>query len=211
MLFRSEYTDTCIQITGGDGVSIVGLKGNMFKYESAGVVYTSVFYDNAQYGNSYNTNSYITGNSTQYIIVSNANNKLRLKIDGEASYTEIEIPNGKYTPYQLATEINKKLDPALSGKIEFSTRYSGLELSSKSSGSNSKLEFDTSAGIYGETYKNLFLTSIYEPSHSADGNVAYVTGAADLSKGITLDAADVLKFHIDDQDRKSTRLNSSHR
>ncbi len=194
-----EYTDTCIQITGGDGVSIVGLKGNMFKYESAGVVYTSVFYDNAQYGNSYNTNSYITGNSTQYIIVSNANNKLRLKIDGEASYTEIEIPNGKYTPYQLATEINKKLDPALSGKIEFSTRYSGLELSSKSSGSNSKLEFDTSAGIYGETYKNLFLTSIYEPSHSADGNVAYVTGAADLSKGITLDAADVLKFHIDDQ------------
>lgn len=120
-VFAKEYGDSGIQITGGSSISITGLKGNMFKFESSGAVYSSVFYDNINYGYSTGgTQASITGQAYYvyyddsvtdkiHLSASQNNNVLRFKVNGAADYTEIKFEDGDYTIDQIKTTINDKL------------------------------------------------------------------------------------------------------
>ncbi|MBD5458642.1 MAG: hypothetical protein HDR27_08745 [Lachnospiraceae bacterium] len=119
-----EYGSSGIQITGGDTISITGLKGNMFKLDTTSIKYSSVFYDNVMYGSSTGgTAASITGraywdyNSNPitdkiYLSASNNNNVLRFKLNGAADYIEITFQEktGGYTIPEIAKEINEQLD-----------------------------------------------------------------------------------------------------
>ncbi len=205
-----EYGDSCIQIKGEDNAtSITGLKGNMFKLETAKPVYSSVFYDNVNYGNSTGgTHASIQGSAyygsgyTTKVAIDNTNNILRLKINGAANFTEITLDPGKeYTISELASEINKKLkDKGLENEIGATTYYSSpyyyLALTSKIGGKESRIEFDTTANtVYANTYDALFLSTRYLPSRT-NGWDAVLTGAANLNGEINLDANAALSFNI---------------
>lgn len=207
-----EYGTSSIQITGGDSVSITGLKGNMFKYESAQPIYTSVFYDNTQYGESSSTNAIIASQGYDYsatLKITDSNNTLRFKLDGAAAYSTITIPNGKYTLATLTSAINSEInnDANLKDKIIASTSsynyyaypYS-LTLQSTLTGSGSQLEFDTTSGtVYGNTYRDLFCTALRLPASSGNGRKASFEGSAYLNGPISLDADASLSFNVDGQ------------
>ena len=121
-IVAKEYEDSCIQITGGDSVSIVGLKGNMFKLDSASasIKYSSVFYDNVRYGSSNGTAASIRGKAYYresitdkiYLSDDNNNNILRFTVNDEQEYT-ITFKDGGYTMVQIRDEINSQLGTQL--------------------------------------------------------------------------------------------------
>ncbi|MBD5520428.1 MAG: hypothetical protein HDR03_04280 [Lachnospiraceae bacterium] len=201
-IVAKEYEDSCIQITGGDSVSIVGLKGNMFKVDdsNAEIKYSSVFYDNVQYGFSSSTAASITGtayyssSSTGNFKLSseNGNNILRFKVNGASEYTEIkfEDKDGGYTISEIRDEINNQLEAkGLKDAVKAYTTYSGggyyLTLSSLLYGSNSSLEFDTTDSVAVNTYNALFCITNWLPTTST-GNTAHFTGYANLRNEFTL-------------------------
>ena len=216
-----EYGDSCIQITGGDSVSIYGLKGNMFKIDSDS--YSSVFYDNVKYGYSSGTAAYATGKAYYnssftdkvYLSAADKNNILRFKVNGTSEYT-ITFKDGEYTISDICAEINKQIGVLSNGAVEvradcYNTNVSVptsvdgstsdetmqyLRLSSLLSGSSSSLEFDTTEEVYANTYKVLFRDTNYLPYRST-GNWASLTGRAYLKSSFTLTENDSLSFDVD--------------
>lgn len=211
-----EYGASSIQIAGSDAsTSITGLKGNMFKLETAKPIYSSVFYDNVKYGNSNGgTCATISGNAYYYssltttidISAANNNNVLRFKANGAADYTEIVLPDKNYTISNLVTEINKQCkDKGIAVEAKRSDKYISpyhadyLILSSTIGGSNSSLEFDTTSDpLYANTYAALFLNTCYKPDIDSGRN-AYLDGMANLKGAITLANDPPLLFHVDNQ------------
>lgn len=210
-----EYGSTGVQITGGADKSITGLKGNMFKLETVKPLYSSVFYDNVHYGSSTGGSSaYIEGNAFYYdgktaeidISAANKNNVLRFKVNGAADYTEITIPDNKYTMETLAQELNKQFQGkglAVKASANYTTSPESsyyLRLASTVQGSGSELVFDKSPGVYGNTYNDLFLNTRYYPdqySGSTGSQNVYLLGNANLSGGVTLSGSDSLSFTVD--------------
>ncbi|MBD5490640.1 MAG: hypothetical protein HDR16_00505 [Lachnospiraceae bacterium] len=220
-IVAKEYEDSCVQITGGNSVSIIGLKGNMFKLDQgASIKYSSVFYDNMQYGSSYSIPTSITGkayynaSATDKIHLSSANNNnvLRFKINGADDYTEVtfEEKAGGYTISDIRDEINKQLKdkgvvatvgstsmtlPSSStGYTSYSMQY--LILSTTLTGKDSSLEFDTT-GDYGKAYNAIFCETNYLP-YKENGHMAQVQGKAKLTGTITL-PDDTLTFKVNDK------------
>lgn len=198
-----EYGENCIQITGGDKIGIVGLKGNMFKYEKEGVetVYTSVFYDNVNYGVGSKTAAYITGNYYDPAIpisINASNNTLRFKLNGSNNYTTITLTNKDYKDVsELVGEINQKLQAQGLDQAITASGSNYLTLRCTLTGSQSKLVFDTTPGtVYNEAYKTLFLGTSRLPDIT-QGYPARLTGAANLSGTISLDADASFSFKVD--------------
>lgn len=218
-----EHEDSCIQITGGNSVSIIGLKGNMFKLDpkSASIKYSSVFYDNMQYGSSTAVAASVTGKAYYYrssvtdkiyLSSANQNNVLRFKVNGAADYTEITFPERSdgYTISQIRDEINKQLADkgvvasVASAQVTYQYSSTGntwdwmdcLKLSTTQKGSSSSLEFDTT-GIYGNAYNALFCDTNYVP-YKENGNMAWVQGYARLTGAFTL-PDDTLAFKVNDK------------
>lgn len=207
-----EYGDKNIQLTGGKGVNITGLKGNMFRWESYTEQYSSAFYDNLQYGISAGGSASITGrayysSSTAKIsIKSGVNDTLRFKLNGSANYTEIKIPAGDYTISDLASKLNeqfkgKGIDKEITASTSTNTSYpygEYLILRSAQTGSKSTLEFDkTASSVYKNTYDSLFcITGYYPVSSSSSQEKAYLIGAAYLTGSITL-PQNSLTFSVD--------------
>lgn len=198
-----EYGASGIQITGEKDISITGLKGNMFKLETAKPIYSSVFYDNVKYGDSTGGsyasivgNAYYYSSETAKFDITDANNTLRFRLNGDPNYTEIKLDNKEYTIFELRDEINAKMPKGMEAKADY-TGYYYLTFSSTERGSNSQLFFDTTPGsVYAGTYETLFLTTRYLPRTSSSVNAA-VMGRADLSKGITIDNNESLSFNVD--------------
>lgn len=223
-----EYEDSCVQITGGDSVSIFGLKGNMFKLDpkNASVKYSSVFYDNVQYGTSTGIAASVTGKAyynasvTDKIHLSGAdqNNVLRFKVNGAADYVEITFAekNGGYTMAEIRDEINRQLkEKGLEDAVKADTEseyvsvptsptanssYSmqRLKLSSLQKGSGSSIAFDTTDSVAGNTYNALFRDTNYLP-YKTNGSKAQLEGRANLKGAFTLPADASLTFKMDDQ------------
>lgn len=208
-----EYEDSYIQITGGKGVNITGLKGNMFKYESTTSKYSSVFYDNVQYGSSSGKNASIIGGAYSYgsattdiEIVAGVNDTLCFKLNDKAGDIQIDIPPGKYTVSQIASKLNDKfVEMGIEKEIRAGTSYNSsspygyrLTLSSTVWGSKSLLEFDTSQPVYADTYNSLFRITNYYPNVKSGQN-AYITGAKNLSGTITLAQDASLTFYVGDK------------
>lgn len=188
-----EYGDKNIQLTGGKGVNITGLKGNMFRWESYTEKYSSAFYDNLQYGIANGSNAYINGSygtgSTKINIKTGVNDTLRFKLNGSASYTEITIPQGEYTFSALASKLRDLFKDKGIDKGITATGSSNLYLSSLLTGTKSTLEFDTdSKPVYKNTYDSLFrIPNYYMPTSSAStSQKAYLIGKAYLTGGISL-------------------------
>lgn len=205
-----EYGDSYIQITGGKGVSINGLKGNMFKYEPTTSIYSSVFYDNVLYGDSKGENAIITGEAYYYNysssprtadinITAGVNDVLRFKLNTAADYTEVTIPPGKYTTLSLKNTLNTlfaNMDIKADNSPSTSYPYR-LVLSSTLYGSKSHLEFDKTPGsVYANTYDSLFRITNYLPSRSTGQN-ASISGLASHTGKITLSGNASLAFDID--------------
>lgn len=207
-----EYEGSYIQITGGKGVNITGMKGNMFKYESTHPIYESVFYDNVQYGVSSSNNASITGqayyNSTvtdSIHIKTGVNDTLRFKLNEESDYIKVDIPAGEYTIVSLKDALQAKfkalgIDKEISAGYSYTSdpRKDYLVLSSNMNGSKSLLEFDTTAGsVYANTYDTLFKITNYLPVKIEKEN-AYIIGDANLSNGVILSNGDSLTFNVND-------------
>ena len=222
-----EYSDANIQITGGDSVSIIGLKGNMFKLDPESIKYSSVFYDNVQYGTSSGGiaasvigKAYYNASVTEKIHLSatNQNNVLCFKVNGAANYTKISFANKDdgYTLAEIRDEINKQLkEKGLEDVVKASTTSTWLSVPSSSTGtssysmqyltfsstlkgSNSSLEFDTTDPVAVNTYNALFRDTDYIP-YKVSGRKAQLAGRADLKVTFTLPADASLTFKINDQ------------
>lgn len=220
-----EYSDANIQITGGDSVSIIGLKGNMFKLDpkTESIKYSSVFYDNVQYGissggiaASVTGEAYYNSSVTEKIYLSdaNGNNKLCFSVNGGEKIT-IEFPDKSegYTIDDICREINKQMEGddveasvtskwvynipySPTGKTSYLMKY--LTLSSTLKGSSSSLEFDTTDPVAVNTYNALFRDTNYIP-YKVNGRKAQLAGRADLKGTFTLPADASLTFKINEQ------------
>lgn len=218
-----EYGDANIRLTGGRGVNITGLKGNMFRWESYTEQFSSAFYDNLQYGISGGGAAGITGSayyssSTAKIgIRTGVNDTLCFKLNGSSDYMEIkDIPQGEYTISELAAKLNElfKRD-GIDGEITASTSSNSngtyLILRNTLTGTKSTLEFDTtSKPLYKNTYDSLFRNTNYYPvSSSTDKRTASFTGAAYLTGGINL-PQNTLTFSVDGTSYTLDGLKSSY-
>ena len=204
------YGDSNIMITGGQGVNITGLKGNMFKYENDTAQYSSVFYDNAQYGVSSSTCALITGmayyddsTTAKIKIVSGENDTLSIKLNEADGFKKVKIPVGEYTIEGLAKKLKELFSIAeLSKEILVTTLSNSsvgsyLRLSSTLYGSKSLLEFDTTPGsVYANTYDSLFRITRYLPVEVEAEN-AVLTGKSSISTPITLSQDASLSFYVD--------------
>ncbi|MDE6662694.1 MAG: hypothetical protein K2K46_05040 [Lachnospiraceae bacterium] len=225
-IVAKEYEDSFIQITGGDSVSIFGLKGNMFKVDPKNATnkYSSIFFDNVQYGSSKGSAASVTGKAyynssvTDKIHLSSANNNniLRFKVNGTSEYT-ITFKDGGYTISEICTEINKQIKELSKDYVEVQAGYSESYLSVPSSlngssshwmqyltlsnllkGSSSSLEFDTTEDVYVNTYNALFRDTNYLP-YKNTGSTAKLTGEAYLKNSFTLPANASLSFTVNDE------------
>lgn len=233
-----EYGESSIQITGGPGTTITGLKGNMFKLETTSPVYSSVFYDNVKYGSSTGgTAASIKGHAYYYSSItdeihlsgSNKNNVLRFKVNGGADDIEITFPekaNG-YTMLEIAKEINDQLDAkGLSNVVRASidTAYvyvptsptddtgywmDYLMINSLVKGSSSSLEFDTTDPVAANTYNALFRDTDYL-TYSFKGNSAKLQGNASLNSSFTLPNNASLTFQINNQNYTINNMGGSY-
>lgn len=198
-----EYGDSNIQITGGRGVSITGLSGNMFRWECNNNKYSSVFYDNVHYVRATSTAATINGHAyydspetTKINIKTGQNDTLRFKLNGAGSYTEIQIPAGEYT----ISDLSSKLNDLFKGKgVTTQPVYTGsgyyLQLSSELQGTKSKLDFDRT-GVYGNTYDSLFCVTGYYPVERS-GQKAYLTGVSVSNNTVTLNQNDSFSVVVD--------------
>ncbi len=203
----TSYGSNNIELSAGASL-ITGLKGNMFQIDDAdSKAYDSVFYDNTKYGKIINSCGTVTGaayyNSsvTDKIHINSSNNKLRFKLESEADYTEIMIPDGDYTIRDIVTKLNELLgadsskwkfsyeNKWLSGsKVPTSAYYDCLKLTSLTGGMDSIIKFDESQNAY----QSLFTTtnvSMTETASITSGSDAYILGAKTLTGAISLNNA----------------------
>lgn len=186
----SEYGDNSIQMSSLESI-VTGLKGNMFKLETSGPIYTSVFYDNVKYGNQDKDAANLSGaayyNSSyteNFVITAGVNDTMRVKLNGAADYTEIKIaPSGKngYTISQLKEALNNGIKNAgldselvcstsqryVSSSGIPSTYYDYLTLETKKSGTKSSIEIDQADMLSKATFDTLFTTTNVSYSSSA--------------------------------------------
>lgn len=182
----SENGEYSIQVGSDDGI-ITGLKGNMFKIddESQGEkIRTSVFYDNTKYGSVKKTSGTFKGGAVlvnrfsdtecNHFVIDDTNNTLKIRVDGKDSdaYQKIVLDSGKYTIGEMVLQLQNKLDAAGVGVTVVSygpevgnyttngNRYSfyGLLLTSKTDGTESKVEFDVAGS---SAYQTLFVERRY--------------------------------------------------
>lgn len=226
-VMAKEYGDSSIQITGGEGTNITGLKGNMFKLETSSPYYSSVFYDNVKYGYSNGGTAASVSGKAYYgsitdkihLSAGNKNNILRFKVNGAADATEITFPEKAdgYTMAEIMKEINDQLNAkGLLGAVKANTGYTSvymplspddktyysvqyLTLSSLIKGTGSSLEFDTTDPVAVNTYNALFRDTNYLP-YDFKGNNARLQGWANLKEPLTLANGASLTFKIDSQD-----------
>ena len=213
-----EYGDSNIQITGGKGVSITGLKGNMFRWECNNNKYSSVFYDNVHYVRATSKSATISGyNNFSWDAVrvntinikAGENDTLRFKLNGADSNTEIKIPEGEYTILGLASELNVLLKDKGVVAQAVSTSYGYfLRLSSELQGSKSKFEFDRS-GVYGSTYDSLFCITRYYPNKE-NGQAASLTGVTVPNGTVILNQSDSLTIDVDGKTCTITGIGGSY-
>lgn len=192
-----------IQITGGDTINIIGLKGNMFRYEISPPKYNSVFYDNALYSNCARYPASVTGNShaNKYpITISDQNNILKFKVNDSIEYT-ITIPleeNGapkNYTVSEIVSIINDQL--GADAEITASGATS-LTLKNKLTGTKSKLDFTSFYSEdpkYERTYETLFCTTSGDP-YTQSGWPASLTGAATFNGSVSVTSDEPLTFYV---------------
>lgn len=193
-----------IQITGGDTINIVGLKGNMFQYEiNSRNPASSVFYDNAIYSNCIKYPAYITGNShrDEYpTTFSTQNNIFKFKVNDSTEYT-ITIPLGEndapisYTVPELVDIINGQLGD--DAEITASG-INVLRLENKLTGSKSTLDFKSYFAedpVYQRTYETLFWTTSGK-SYYQSGQLASLTGAAAFTGSISVTSDAPLVFYV---------------
>lgn len=200
----ANYGSNNIELSAGASL-ITGLKGNMFRIDDVNSKpYDSVFYDNTKYGKITNSYGIVTGGAyynSSYcdkIHIDSTNNKLRFKLESDADYTEMTIPDGDYTIREISTKLNDLLG-ADSGKWKFSyenkyvytpkvsvsTYYDCLKLTSLVGGKDSIIKFDQNQNAY----KSLFTTtnmSVNEAASVQYGSDAYILGGKTLTGVISL-------------------------
>lgn len=223
-----EYGKDAIQLAGVDNV-VTGLKGNMFKLETSGDIYTSVFYDNVKYGQVNTDPAVITGTAyydsyytTGYKIQTGVNDVLRVRLDGNPGYTDIRIApsiGGGYTAEELKAAINqgirnagldKELECTVLKKICSGTLpyddYDYIVLSTKEKGEGKSIEIDTTNSVSKAAYDSLFVTTnlSYPANVSTNSPDNYLMGRKNLGSPIEIGAAKDLYFSVGGTDYSVT-------
>lgn len=204
-IVAKDYGESSIQITGGPATHITGLKGNMFTINDDTSIH-SVFYDNVCEGTVTNRSDYITSaayylDGTTTTISIPDDTTLKVKINGDSDYTELDIPKGDYI---IDPDENKKnnLYTALKGLEKLSSdikvtvtgySYSGyrLHIESTKTGNASSLEFDKN-NAYDLLFRETHIRQIREPSYTnaSKPTEASLTGRARLGSQNTFTIPD---------------------
>lgn len=193
-----------IQITGGDTINIVGLKGNMFQYElNSRNPASSVFYDNTIYSNCVKYPASITGNRhlDKYpMTISAQNNILKFKVNNSIEYTiTIPLGNGNAPIDYTVSEIVSIINDQLGNDAEITASgTSQLVLTNKLTGSKSTLDFESyfvEDPVYQRTYETLFCSTSGE-SYYQPGRLASLTGAAAFNGSISVTSDAPLNFYV---------------
>lgn len=218
----SEYGDNSIQMSSLESI-VTGLKGNMFKLETSGPIYTSVFYDNVKYGNQDKDAANLSGaayyNSSyteNFVITAGVNDTMRVKLNGAADYTEIKIaPSGKngYTISQLKEALNNGIKNAgLDSELVCSTSqkyvsssgipytyYDYLTLETKKTGTKSSIEVDQTDAVSKSAFDTLFTTtniSYTKTAYCENGAGNELIGGKSLSGPIEIGDNKKLYFKV---------------
>lgn len=203
---NNELSDTSVTATAyGSGIKlgsseaiVTKFKGNMFKIDTEGKLYTSVFYDNVGYGNvtmkegtfrgGYVLTTDARDEEHQKYNITDTNNTLTLQPNGMETPTTITIPEGRYTASEMASKLNELFAAA---QLELSVRsigsggFEGLEITSGIKGIDSKINIDTSSSAYNtlfvtREYNQYGTKAVLDYETKAD-NLAYFKGSKDLS------------------------------
>lgn len=232
----SEYGDNSIQMSSLESI-VTGLKGNMFKLETSGPIYTSVFYDNVKYGNGDKDAANLSGtayyNSSyteNFVITAGVNDTMRVKLNGAADYTEIKIaPSGKngYTISQLKEALNNGIKNAgLESELVCSTAqkyvsssgipytyYDYLTLETKKTGTKSSIEVDQTDAVSKAAFDTLFTTtniSYTKTAYRWDGGDNRLVGTKNLPKPINIGNNKTLYFSVGSKDYSVVLSKSSY-
>lgn len=216
-----EYGKDAIQLAGVDNV-VTGLKGNMFKLETSGNIYTSIFYDNVKYGQVNTDPATISGSAyyysyytTNYEIRAGINDVLKVKLDGKPGYTDIKIAPSSgagYTAVQLRDAVNQGIrDAGLDMKLECTVvnKYAPgsdipfsygdcLVLTTKERGAGKSIEIDTANTISKAAYDSLFVTTnlAYPTNISWSEPYNYISGRKSLTSPIEIGVNKDLYFSV---------------
>lgn len=230
-----EYGESSIQMSGIDYI-VTGLKGNMFKLETSGNIYTSVFYDNVKYGGVSGDKATVTGcayyNSrytTGFVIEAGINDTLRVKLNGAAGYTTIKIApstSSGYTCTELKDAVNQAIkDAGLENEFVcnmenkyFSpygysySNYNYLVLETKQPGDGKSIEIDTADPVSDAAYKTLFTTTNFSYTDTAYKYTSYnyLHGSKRLSAPVNIGADKTLWFSVGGTDYSVTLSESSY-
>ncbi len=167
---------TGIKLTSNDKI-ITGFKGNMFKIDSVGEVYSSVFYDNVKYGDINLTAAKFTGGAVvttsskdlehQKYNITSSNDTLTFSANGSDVPVSITIPEGEYTVDDMATKLNELFTAnnlELKASAYTSGSYKGLTITSNILGAQSKVGLDSGSSAY----KTLFVDRVYNSYTNVD-------------------------------------------
>ena len=159
---------TGIKLEGTNSI-VTGFKGNMFKIDSTGKVYHSVFYDNIKYANLSMTPATFIGGAVKPTTseqeehwkykIDSSNNQLTFAANGEAAKT-ITIPDGEYTVGDMVLRLNDLFtqnDIELNASIHTDGTYQGICITSNVKGQYSAIGLDASSSAY----DTLFVSRVY--------------------------------------------------
>ena len=170
----------------------------MFQIDSGTKPYDSVFYDNVKYGTVTNTAGSVTGKAyytnKSKVSITSANNQLGIKMEQDAAYTMISIPEGNYTMEELANVLNQALG-SNSTRWKFETKnayeasyqrivltsgyYDRLVVRSVDGGVGTTIALDSSSTAYDTLFTTTYSQSKSTPKKEA-GTDPYILGQKTL-------------------------------
>lgn len=192
-----------IKLASDDSI-ITGFSGNMFKIDTNGKVYHSVFYDNTKYGTVKKTSAVFEGAGIiptdardaehQTIHIDSSNNTLTLSPNGLGEQT-ITLADGDYSINQIITKLNEAFNAdnlMLTASLTTASGFDGIKIESSVKGLTSEINIDkTKSSAYETLFQNRTYNSYgskVQPNNEtlADSN-AILTGGKTFSSGETLE------------------------
>ena len=205
-LLNNELQGTTVKATEyGEGIKlgsedsiVTKFKGNMFKIDQKGSVYTSVFYDNVSYGEAelhagyfqggYVLNSNLKDVEYNKFKITDANNTLSIQANGADSPVTIQLTNGEYSIDQMKTELQNQFNNhglELDVTHHLQNSFYSLRITSRLEGIESTIDIDPSSSAYDTLFVNKTYTyygttaSVYN-ENKADV-IANFTGSKELT------------------------------
>ena len=205
-ILNNSLSDTTVRATeygdgiklGSDDAIVTKFKGNMFKIDERGQVYTSVFYDNVSYGEAeleagYFQGGYVLTSSTKDVEynkfkIDDSNNTLIIQANNMTSPVTIQLENKEYSIDQMKTELQNKFNAYnldLDVTYQLSGSFYSLKITSRIEGVDSKINIDRTSSAYDTLFVNktytYYGTSASINNETKADSAAKFTGSKNLA------------------------------